>query len=143
MNDKDVRSMVDTMVSTIQEQIKQNNDAQNQVIRYGLKGVRQYVDGNLEAMNVKLDSVIEINRKQNDSLAKHQQKIGELDERVLKNESHVRIVQKVSKHWGKILSALIILVLVVSWMANHVDFKKTFTKKTGIEFKVQPVDSIN
>ena len=139
MNDSDVK----VLISTIQEQIKQNNDSQNQVLRYGLKGIRHYVDGNLEAMNVKLDSVIDINRKQNDSLAKQQLQIGELDGRVLKNESHVRIVQKVSKHWGKILSALIILVLVVSWMANHVDFKKTFTKKTGIEFKVQPVDSIN
>jgi len=59
MDDPNVKLLIDT----IQEQIKQNNDSQNQVLRYGLKGIRHYIDGNLEAMNVKLDSVIDINRK--------------------------------------------------------------------------------
>jgi len=31
-------------------------------------------------------------------------------------------------------------VLVVSWMYHSIDFKKTFTNKTGIELK-EPTDS--
>ena len=120
---------MDKDLEYILNQIQKNQDVNNKSlqksIRYGLKGIRQYVDANAETINIKIDGITSRQDRQNDAMAKHEKKIGE----------HEKFHRAYAFFTNKPLLSFFIILIIgfgFNWVYHRINIRKTLENSTGI-----------
>ena len=112
----------------IDQKIDNLGESLNKTMRYGLKGIRQYVDANGETMHLKLDHctgdmkmIVEQNKIRNSRIEKLEKQTG-----------LVRWLNRNPAITGFLMAAL---VLVIAAFASMIDVRKTIENNTGFKIK--------
>ena len=93
----------------------------NKTIRYGLKGIRQYVDAGSEAINLRLDTIKDLDEKRNGKIEKLEKETGVMR----------------WMHRNPIPSAIAVLIIIMigAFGYHRINIKKTVENITKIELK--------
>lgn len=127
---------LDLVFDSIQKQLNLLHTSLSKEIHGGLKGVRMYVDSNAEITQTKLDSIIEINKHQNNSLSEHGEQLKEHDEKIKEFQPYIRFFRGMWKHWYLTLLGLFVLGFVGAVIYNNVSIKKSIEKKGIVISKI-------
>ena len=91
----------------------------NKSIRYGLKGIRQYVDAGNEAINLRLDISNKADEKRNG--------------RIEKIENQTGVIRWMHRNPIPSAIALLVVIMMGAWGYHKINVKKTVENITKIE----------
>ena len=129
---------LELVFKSIQEQIKQNNEATNTTLRQSLKGIRIYTDSNSQVLNAKMDALIEADKKRNGSIQDNSDRLEIVELQCTTFQRHTNLIQKLAKRWWIFTIVFLLAIFGSVLLYDYIDFRKTIEKKTGIVLKETP-----
>ena len=111
------------------------NDELKELIGAQFTAVRAEMKADREITHQHLKAIVEHNERQNGWLKNHTGAIENLQDHARACKSQRGHIRMIVKRWYLVVAGVAAISLLVSMSYHHVNFKQTFTNKTGVEFK--------
>ena len=110
-----------------------------QLLDTKFEGIDTSLHNSREIMNLKFETIIDHNERQNGWIQAHTESIEKLEDHARSCKSQRKMIRKISKRWWLAIVAVVFICCGTVWGYHHLDISKVKVGPVELEFKPEPV----